>query len=215
MAIVRSILIPSGRNSVGNVTLRKVRGRQIMSQKVGSNSSRTQLQRMQRFVFRVATEWANQTAGMAGDFISQTRFGSRPNNVASGFIRALRSFCISNNLTDPTLTDLYNLLDSGSYIAGLVPHRAVLLSAGDLSQGNEAPFASVTIELKRFQVSVSETAGGIVSYTDTGVITVGANGVVTSVTGGANLLVMDNACVVGVITSTIGAFKPKHCAVIE
>lgn len=85
MAIIRSLAIGKGRKSAGNLTFRTVRGRTIVSEKVGERAptrapSAAQTQRTS--VFGLISRFAKMHAASIGVSFDKTRYGSQRNYFA-------------------------------------------------------------------------------------------------------------------------------------
>ena len=89
MAIVRSLIMPAARRSAGGITFAKVRGNQVMKQKILTNRSNTDEQSQQRWFFRAVVIFVQQWYATLARWLPRTRHGSAWNNVLSVALRSL------------------------------------------------------------------------------------------------------------------------------
>lgn len=79
MAIIRSLAIGKGRKSAGNLTFRTVRGRTIVSEKVGKRENTRAGISKRAFIFGLITRFAAQRAADIAASFEPTKYGSPRN----------------------------------------------------------------------------------------------------------------------------------------
>lgn len=80
MAIINSTAIGNGKKSAGVLTYRRQRGRTIASQRILTNSSKTEKQVAQRTVFALASKAIAMAAPLVDVTFAKSKFGSARNN---------------------------------------------------------------------------------------------------------------------------------------
>lgn len=80
MAIIDSIVIGTSKKSMGNMTLRKVRGRSIGSKKIMENLSNTEKQAAQRTSFKDISQLMAKISFLINQSYEKSRYGSARNN---------------------------------------------------------------------------------------------------------------------------------------
>lgn len=102
MAVIDSIIAGRSSQSVGNITLRRVKGRTIASQKVQSNSSKSINQVKQRMRFKWASYMRRQLAEIVGhSFVKRGAYESSTN----AFMSAAMPYALTIGGTEGSLVD--------------------------------------------------------------------------------------------------------------
>lgn len=152
MAIINSTAIGNGKKSAGVLTYRRQRGRTIASQRILTNSSKTEKQVAQRTAFAVASKAIAMAAPLVDVTFAKSKYGSARNN----FFRVNKAALMEG------FKDYHQEIHAPYQLYEAIYNKNAFVTFGNgklqVSKTSDSAFAASGIGIKKDAVSLSMVA---------------------------------------------------------